>query len=68
MAIFESLLTRVREVPTWPDRREIPCKDLDLDCFAFDGIIPFGDYPRCHAYDTQAGRSIFLSARTNDPG
>lgn len=45
----------------WLARREVPCKDLDLDCFAFDGIIPFGDYARCHAYEPQAGRCIFLS-------
>lgn len=45
----------------WPDRREIPCRDLDLDCFAFDGVVPFGDYMRCQAYAPELGRCIFLS-------
>jgi hypothetical protein len=44
----------------WPDRREIPCRDMDLDCFAFDGIVPFGDYARCQAYAPELGRCIFL--------
>lgn len=50
----------------WPERREIPCRDLDLDCFAFDGQIPFGDYARCQAYAPELGRCIFLS--TNGGG
>ena len=58
---LELLLTRAREIPVWPDRREVPCKDLDLDCFAFDGVVPFGDYRRCHAYDPETGRCIFCS-------
>ncbi|MBD3298536.1 MAG: hypothetical protein GF341_07780 [candidate division Zixibacteria bacterium] len=45
----------------WPERREIPCRDLDLDCFGFDGQIPFGDYARCQAYAPELGRCIFLS-------
>ncbi len=49
------------ETAQLPERQEIPCKDLDLDCFAFDGVIPFGDYRRCHAYDPDAGRCIFLT-------
>jgi len=58
---LDTALVRAREIPTWPDRREIPCKDLDLDCFAFDGVIPFGDYRKCHTYDPEAGRCIFCS-------
>jgi len=30
--------------------KEIPCKDMDIDCFALDGSIPFGSYQRCYAY------------------
>jgi hypothetical protein len=68
MTVFESILARTREVPVWPDRREIPCKDLDLDCFAFDGIIPFGDYRRCHAYEPEAGRCIFCATDRSNSG
>lgn len=63
MNILETSSASLREVLEWPDRREVPCKDLDLDCFAFDGIVPFGDYRRCHAYDPQSGRCIFLTDR-----
>jgi len=45
----------------WPDRREIPCRDMDLDCFAFDGVVPFGNYARCQAYAPELGRCIFLA-------
>jgi hypothetical protein len=45
----------------WPDRREIPCRDLDLDCFALDGLVPFNDYGRCQAYAPELGRCIFLT-------
>ncbi|GAB4322556.1 MAG: hypothetical protein Kow0074_14190 [Candidatus Zixiibacteriota bacterium] len=48
----------------WPERREIPCRDLDLDCFAFDGQVPFGEYTRCQAYAPELGRCIFLSENT----
>ncbi len=51
----------------WPTRREVPCKDLDLDCFAFDGVIPFGDYGRCQQYDPDAGRCIFLNHSKKTP-
>jgi hypothetical protein len=47
----------------WPERREVPCRDLDLDCFAFDGLVPFGDYGRCQAYAPELGRCIFLPAQ-----
>ena len=52
----------------WPDRREIPCRDLDLDCFAFDGVIPFGGYSRCQAYAPELGRCIFLSQTNGADG
>jgi hypothetical protein len=61
MNVGELELRGLRPSLEWPTRREVPCKDLDLDCFAFDGIIPFGDYARCHAYEPQAGRCIFLT-------
>ena len=51
----------------WPDRREIPCRDMDLDCFAFDGVVPFGDYAHCQAYAPELGRCIFLAETHTDP-
>jgi hypothetical protein len=45
----------------WPDRREVPCRDLDFDCFAFDGVVPFGGYGRCQAYAPELGRCILLA-------
>jgi hypothetical protein len=41
------------------DFKEIPCKDMDLDCFALDGKIPFGDYSKCYDYAPELGRCIF---------
>jgi len=58
------LLTRPTLV--WPDRREIPCRDLDLDCFALDGVIPFDNYQRCQAYAPELGRCIFLADDKSD--
>ncbi len=39
--------------------REIPCKDMDLDCLALDGKIPFGSYKRCYEYAPELGKCIF---------
>ncbi|MGB7060998.1 MAG: hypothetical protein WBF13_01430 [Candidatus Zixiibacteriota bacterium] len=41
------------------DFREIPCKDMDSDCFALDGRAPFGSYRRCYEYAPELGRCIF---------
>jgi len=41
------------------DYKEIPCKDMDYDCFAFDGKIPFRNYERCYSYAPELGRCIF---------
>jgi hypothetical protein len=41
------------------DFKEIPCKDMDYDCFAFDGKIPFGSYQRCYDYAPERGKCIF---------
>ena len=41
------------------DYKEIPCKDMDLDCFAFDGEKPFGSYEKCYNYAPELGRCIF---------
>jgi hypothetical protein len=41
------------------DYKEIPCKDMDLDCFAFDGKKPFGSYEKCYNYAPELGRCIF---------
>jgi len=60
IATAEQALSRATII--WPERIEIPCRDLDLDCFAFDGQVPFGDYARCQAYAPELGRCIFLTA------
>jgi hypothetical protein len=39
--------------------KEIPCKDMDLDCLALDGRIPFGNYRKCYEYAPELGRCIF---------
>jgi len=39
--------------------KEIPCKDMDLDCFALDGRIPFGNYQKCYEYAPGLGKCIF---------
>ncbi len=60
--MLSALLPVLRhDVVQWPDQREVPCRDMDFDCFAFDGVIPFGDYARCEAYAPELGRCIFLS-------
>ena len=42
-------------------KRELPCKDLDLDCLPdADGAVPFGSYNRCYAYDTEQGNCPFI--------
>jgi hypothetical protein len=48
------------------DYRELPCRDFDLDCYGFDGVIPFGNYARCQAYMPDQGRCIFIE-RFRDP-
>ena len=40
------------------DFKEIPCKDMDYDCFAFDGRVPFGSYQRCYGYAPERGKCI----------
>lgn len=39
--------------------KEVPCKDMDLDCLAMDGRIPFGSYKKCYEYAPELGRCIF---------
>ncbi len=41
------------------DYKEIPCKDMDWDCFALDGQIPFGNYKQCYEYAPELGKCIF---------
>jgi len=48
-----------KEERTLSNFKEIPCKDMDMDCFALDGKIPFGNYQRCYAYAPELGRCIF---------
>jgi hypothetical protein len=46
--------------------KEIPCKDMDLDCFALDGKPPFGSYKRCYEYAPELGRCIFYEWIRNE--
>jgi hypothetical protein len=48
-----------REERRLEDYKEVPCKDMDYDCFAFGGKIPFGNYERCYNYAPELGRCIF---------
>ena len=56
--LFESLRDSALELKQI-DPREKPCRDLDLDCLATDGVVPFGDYYRCHQYDPAQGKCPF---------
>ena len=47
------------------DFKEIPCKDMDLDCLALDGRTPFGSYKRCYEYAPELGRCIFYEWERN---
>ncbi|MFC1730461.1 hypothetical protein ACFL6I_09005 [candidate division KSB1 bacterium] len=43
------------------ERKEIPCKDMDLDCLPGPGgSVPFGGYERCYAYDSEQGLCPFM--------
>jgi hypothetical protein len=54
------LITEVaREERNLTRFKEIPCKDMDLDCFALDGKVPFGSYKRCYEYAPELGRCKF---------
>ncbi len=48
------------------DYRELPCRDFDLDCYGFDGVIPFGNYGKCQAYMPEMGKCIFISHEKKD--
>jgi len=42
------------------DKKEIPCKDMDLDCLPDDnGFIPFGSYIKCYLYDSDKASCPF---------
>jgi hypothetical protein len=42
------------DVKKLADPRELPCRDMDLDCLT--GEKPFGSYGRCYAYAPELGR------------
>ena len=43
------------------EKKEIPCKDMDIDCLPDDnGDIPFGSYHQCFAYDSEKGICPFV--------
>ena len=58
-----SLLKQVTDIAgeerNLKDFKEIPCKDLDIDCLALDGKIPFGSYKRCYEYAPELGKCLF---------
>lgn len=42
-------------------KKEIPCKDMDLDCLPDrHNNVPFGNYKKCFAYDPLQGTCPFL--------
>jgi hypothetical protein len=58
--LTKTLISSVlREERTLANFKEIPCKDMDLDCFALDGTIPFGSYKKCYQYAPELGKCIF---------
>lgn len=59
------LVETPREERRLDDFREIPCKDMDLDCLASDGKIPFGSYKRCYEYAPELGKCIFYDWEKN---
>lgn len=64
-SLFKFLEETPREERSLNDYKEIPCKDMDLDCFAFDGKIPFGSYKRCYEYAPELGKCIFYDWEKN---
>ncbi len=46
------------EVLHFADPRELPCRDMDLDCL-LDGK-PFGSYHRCYVYAPELGKCPLL--------
>jgi len=43
------------------DKKEIPCKDMDIDCLSdSEGSLPFGSYVKCYLYDPDKGNCPFL--------
>jgi hypothetical protein len=45
----------------WIDKREIPCRDMDIDCLPDEsGCPPFGSYSRCFLYEPEKGSCPFL--------
>jgi hypothetical protein len=63
--LFKFLQEIPREERKLDDFREIPCKDMDLDCLASDGKIPFGSYKRCYEYAPELGKCIFYDWEKN---
>jgi hypothetical protein len=68
-AIHELVSDIPKEERRLTDFREIPCKDMDLDCFASDGRPPFRSYKRCYEYAPELGRCIFYEWESREsPG
>jgi len=64
-SLFKFLEETPREERSLSDCKEIPCKDMDFDCFALDGKIPFGSYKRCYEYAPELGKCIFYDWEKN---
>jgi len=64
-SLFKFLEETPREERSLNDYKEIPCKDMDLDCFAFDGTVPFRSYKRCYEYAPELGKCIFYDWEKN---
>jgi hypothetical protein len=64
-SLFKFLEETPREERSLDDYKEIPCKDMDFDCFALDGKIPFGGYKRCYEYAPELGKCIFYDWEKN---
>ena len=47
-----------REEKLLTDPRELPCRDMDLDCLT--GERPFGSYRRCYVYAPEMGKCPLL--------
>ena len=56
--IFTLSLPVRPEAKRFVDPRELPCRDMDLDCLT--GEKPFGSYCRCYAYAPELGKCPLL--------
>jgi hypothetical protein len=65
--ILELVYDLPKEERRLTDFKEIPCRDMDLDCLASDGRPPFGSYRRCYEYAPELGKCIFFEWEKGRP-